>query len=151
MSRTFRAVATAPPATVPIRVPLARPDISEAEVAEVVSVLRTPWLSMGPKLREFEEQFARFVGVPHAVGVANGTCGLHLALRAVGLRRGTDVITTPFTFVATANVLLLEGANPVFVDVDPLTFNLTPRDVESAIDRLYLRRNGQLVDRKSVV
>ncbi len=131
-----------------IRIPLSRPDISETEVEEVLAVLRTPWLSMGPKIREFEERFAAFLGVRHAVAVANGTCGLHLAIRAIGVQAGAEVITTPFSFVATANVLLFERATPVFVDVDPLTLNITPEGIGAVIDREYVRRDGRLV-RKS--
>jgi perosamine synthetase len=132
-----------------IRIPLSRPDISETEVGEVLGVLRTPWLSMGPKIREFEERFAAFVGTRHAVAVANGTCGLHLAIRAVGLQAGAEVITTPFSFVASANVLLFERATPVFVDVDPLTLNITPGGVREVLDREYVRQGGRLVRRSS--
>jgi len=124
------------------RIPLARPDLSEAEVAEVLAVLRTPWLSMGPKVLEFEAAFAAFVGTRHAVAVANGTCGLHLALRAVGVGPGTEVLTTPFSFVATANAVLFERARPVFVDVDPQTLNLTPDGVAALLTRDYIPRDG---------
>jgi perosamine synthetase len=132
---------------VSIRIPLAQPDISEMETREVLNVLRTPYLSMGPKVLEFEERFAAFCGVRYAVAVANGTCGLHLALRATGIQAGEEVITTPFSFVATANVILFERATPVFVDVEPSTLNLTPEGVQGAIDRLYVRRNGRMVSR----
>lgn len=128
-------------------IPLSRPDLSETEVEEVLGVLRTPWLSMGPKIREFEERVAAFVGVRHAIAVANGTCGLHLATRAVGVRPDAEVITTPFSFVATANVLLFERATPVFVDVDPQTLNLTPQGVQAVIERDYVSRDGQMVRR----
>ena len=130
-----------------IRIPLSRPDLSETEIEEVLSVLRTPWLSMGPKLLEFEKRFAAFIGVRHAVAVSSGTAGLHLALRAVGVRSGVDVITTPFTFVATINPILFERATPVFVDVDPHTLNLTPDGVQAIIDRLYVSHNGQMIHR----
>lgn len=129
------------------QIPLSRPDLSAMEVEEVLSVLRTPWLSMGPKIQEFEERFARHLGVGHAVAVANGTCGLHLAVRAIGVQPGAEVITTPFSFVATANVLLFERATPVFVDVDPQTLNLTPEAVQTVIDRWYVRRDGRMVHR----
>lgn len=132
-----------------IRIPLSRPDISTTEVEEVLGVLRTPWLSMGPKIREFEERFAAFLGVRHAVGVANGTCGLHLAVRAVGIQPGAEVITTPFTFVATANVLLVEHATPVFVDVDPHTLNITPESVDALIQREYALRDGRWISKRS--
>lgn len=132
-----------------IRIPLSRPDLSETEVAEVLSVLRTPWLSMGPKVQEFEELFATFVGVRHGIAVSSGTSGLHLATRAIGIGAGTDVITTPFSFVATTNVLLFEGARPVFVDVDPVTLNLTPEAVSAVIDREYARSDGKWLRRST--
>ncbi|MDR7519614.1 MAG: DegT/DnrJ/EryC1/StrS family aminotransferase [Armatimonadota bacterium] len=129
------------------QIPLSRPDLSEVEVEEVLSVLRTPWLSMGPKVVEFEERFAAFVGVRHAIAVANGTCGLHLALRAVGVRPGVDVITTPFTFIASANVILFEQATPVFCDVDPQTLNLAPEAVEALIRSRYRPQCDRWVNR----
>lgn len=129
------------------QIPLSRPDLSEMEIEEVLGVLRTPWLSLGPKVLEFEERFAAFVGVRHAVAVANGTCGLHLALRAIGAAPGMHVITTPFTFAATANVVLFERAVPVFVDIDPKTLNLTPEMVKAVIDRDYVQREGSPVRR----
>ncbi|MDR7523570.1 MAG: DegT/DnrJ/EryC1/StrS family aminotransferase [Armatimonadota bacterium] len=128
-------------------IPLSRPDLSEVEVEEVLSVLRTPWLSMGPKVVEFEERFAAFVGVRHAIAVANGTCGLHLALRAVGVRPGVEVITTPFTFIASANVILFEQATPMFCDVDPQTLNLTPEAVEALIRSRYRPQGDRWVNR----
>ena len=129
------------------RIPLSRPDISPAEIEEVLGVLRTPFLSMGPKVVEFEQHFAAFLGVQHAVAVANGTCGLHLALRAVGVGPGTEVLTTPFTFVATANAILVAGGRPVFVDVDAQTLNVTPDGVAAAIARDYVPREDGLVHR----
>jgi len=119
------------------RIPLSRPDISDLEVAEVLSVLRTPTLSLGPKLREFEERMAAILNVRHAVAVSSGTAGLHLAVRAAGIGVGDEVITTPFSFVASANALLFERAVPVFVDIDDDTLNLTPEGVDEAIERLY--------------
>lgn len=129
------------------RIPLSRPDITEAEIQEVLGVLRTPWLSMGPKIAEFERLAAEFLGVRHAIAVANGTCGLHLAVRAAGIGPGDEVITTPFSFVATANVLLFERARPIFVDVEPQTLNLTPEAIEAVIRRDYVRRDGRWVRR----
>ena len=112
------------------RIPLSRPDISDLEVAEVLSVLRTPTLSLGPKLREFEERMAAILNVRHAVAVSSGTAGLHLAVRAAGIGVGDEIITTPFSFVASANALLFERAVPVFVDIDDDTLNLTPEGVD---------------------
>jgi perosamine synthetase len=129
------------------RIPLARPDLTAAEVAAVTEVVRSGHLSMGPKVVEFERQFAAYLGVRHAVAVANGTCGLHLALRAAGVGPGTEVLTTPFTFVATANAVLMAGGRPVFVDIDPETLNLTPGAVRAAIAGEYAFRDGRPVHR----
>jgi perosamine synthetase len=131
------------------RIPLSRPDISEAEVQEVLSVLRTPVLSLGPKLREFEERMASFLDVRHTVAVSSGTAALHLAIRAAGIDEAAEVITTPFSFIASSNVLLFERAVPVFVDVDEQTLNLTPEAVDETIRRLYTPTRGGLVNRHS--
>ncbi len=116
-----------------MRIPLSAPDISDAEIAAVVEVLRTPHLSLGPKLDEFERLAAEYAGTTHAVAVNSGTSGLHLCVRALGIRRGDEVITTPFSFIASSNVLLYEGAKPVFVDVDPHTLNIDPSKIEDAV------------------
>jgi len=115
------------------RVPLSRPDITDAEIDAVVAVLRTPNLSLGPKLPEFEERFAAYVGTKHAVAVNSGTSALHLLVRAVGIGPGDEVVTTPFSFVASANCALFEGAKPVFVDIDEATWNLDVARLESAV------------------
>jgi perosamine synthetase len=116
-----------------VRIPLSSPDISDAEIDAVVEVLRTPNLSLGPKLVEFERAIAVYAGTSHAVAINSGTSGLHLCVRALGLRAGDEVITTPFSFVASTNVLLFESAIPVFVDVDPSTLNIDPERIEAAI------------------
>lgn len=116
-----------------IHIPLARPDIGEAEIQAVTRVLRTPYLSLGPKLVEFEDAIRRLTGAAHAVAVSSGTSGLHLCVRALGFQAGDEVITTPFSFIASANVLLFEGARPVFVDIDPNSLNLDPALVERAL------------------
>jgi perosamine synthetase len=116
-----------------MRIPLSAPDVTEREIEAVADVLRTPHLSLGPKLSEFERDVAAYAGTRHAVAVNSGTSGLHLSVRALGLRDGDEVITTPFSFVASANVLLYERARPVFVDVDPLTLNIDPRRIEAAL------------------
>jgi perosamine synthetase len=130
-------------------IPLSRPDLTEAEVAEVAAVLRTPILSLGPKLREFEERMAALLGVRYAVAVSSGTAGLHLAVRAAGIEDGCEVLTTPFSFVASSNILLMERAVPVFVDVDERLLSLTPEIVEEAIERLYEQTARGLVNRES--
>jgi perosamine synthetase len=96
-------------------------------------VLRSGRLSLGPALAEFEEAFAARIGVPHASAVSSGTAGLHLALRGVGVSDGTEVITSPFSFVASANVAVYERARPVFADIDPVTLNLDPDAAAAAI------------------
>jgi perosamine synthetase len=105
-------------------IPLARPVLGEAEERAVIEVLRSGQLSLGPRVPEFERRFAARVGAPLASAVSSGTAGLHLALRAVGVGEGDEVITSPFSFVASANAALYERARPVFADIDPVTLNL---------------------------
>jgi dTDP-4-amino-4,6-dideoxygalactose transaminase len=114
-------------------IPLARPLLGEAEERRVLEVLRSGRLSLGPRLAEFESAMARRLGVPHACAVSSGTAGLHLAVRAAGIRDGDEVITSPLSFVASANVVVYERATPVFVDVDPVTLNLDPAAAEAAV------------------
>jgi len=114
-------------------IPLAKPVLGEAEERAVIEVLRSGQLSLGPKLGEFERLFAERVGAPHASAVSSGTAGLHLALRAVGVEAGDEVITSPFSFVASANAIVYEGATPVFAEIDPVTLNLDPVAAEAAI------------------
>ena len=114
-------------------IPLARPVLGEAEEQRVFEVLRSGRLSLGPLLGEFERAFAERVGAEHASAVSSGTAGLHLALRAVGVSDGDEVITSPFSFVASANVALFERARPVFADIDPVTFNLDPDAAAAAV------------------
>lgn len=114
--------------------PFALPDIGEEEIAEVVDSLRSGWLTTGPKTRRFEKEFAEFLGDGlEAIAVNSATAGLHLALEATGIAPGDEVITTPYTFTASAEVIRYLGADPVFVDIDPLTFNIDPAKVEQAI------------------
>jgi perosamine synthetase len=115
------------------RVPLARPWIDEREEELVLDVLRSGRLSLGPTIDRFEELIAERVGAPHAAAVSSGTAGLHMLVRAAGIGEGDEVITTPLSFAATANCFLFEGATPVFVDVDPKTWNIDPAAVEAAI------------------
>jgi perosamine synthetase len=113
--------------------PLAKPVLGEAEEEAVLGVLRSGQLSLGPRLAEFERLFAARVGAPHACAVSSGTAGLHLALRAVGVEAGDEVVTSPFSFVASANAAVYEGARPVFADIDPVTLNLDPAAAEAAV------------------
>jgi perosamine synthetase len=114
-------------------VPLARPVIGEAEEQAVLEVLRSGQLSLGPRVPVFEERFAARVGAAHASAVSSGTSGLHLALRAVGVGAGDEVVTSPFSFVASANAPVFEHARPVFADIDPVTLNLDPAAAAAAI------------------
>jgi perosamine synthetase len=114
-------------------IPLAQPWIGVLEEERVLAVLRSGRLSLGPMLREFEEGFAARVGAPLASAVSSGTAGLHLALRAVGVSEGDEVVTSPFSFVASANVAVYERARPVFADIDPLTLNLDPDAAAAAV------------------
>lgn len=107
-------------------IPLAQPVLGPEEEAAVIEVLRSGQLSLGPRVPEFERAFASWVGARHACAVSSGTAGLHLALRAVGVKEGDEVVTSPFSFVASANAILFEGAKPVFADIDPRTLNLDP-------------------------
>lgn len=114
-------------------IPLARPVLGEAEEQAVLEVLRSGQLSLGPRLEEFERRFAAFVGTPHACAVSSGTAGLHLALRAAGVSDGDEVVTSPFSFVASANAAVYERARPVFADIDPATLNLDPDAAAAAV------------------
>jgi perosamine synthetase len=114
-------------------IPLAMPALGEKEERAVVEVLRSGRLSLGPLLEKFERAFADVVRARFASAVSSGTAGLHLALRAVGVKDGDEVITSPFSFVASANAALYERARPVFADIDPLTLNLDPEAAAAAV------------------
>jgi perosamine synthetase len=114
-------------------IPLSSPDITEAEIAAVTAVLRTPHLSLGPELTAFESALAHYHSVPHAIAVSSGTAGLHMALLTLGIGEGDEVIVPSFAFIAVANAVLHVNATPVFADIDPLTLNLTTSTVERAL------------------
>ena len=114
-------------------IPLARPVLGTAEEDAVIEVLRSGQLSLGPRVAAFERAFAARLGVAHASACASGTAGLHLALRAAGVSDGDEVVTTPFSFVASANAVVFERARPVFADIDPRTLNLDPDAAAAAI------------------
>ncbi len=117
----------------PERIPLARPSLGDREEELVVEVLRSGRLSLGPMLERFENDFAAYLGVDDAVAVSSGTAGLHLGVRGMGWGPGDEVLTSPFSFVASANCLVYEGVKPVFCDVDPVTLNLDPDAAETAV------------------
>ena len=116
-----------------MRIPLSAPDITEADIEAVVDVLRTPRLSIGPKMEDFEEAVAEVAGVPYGVAVSSGTAGLHLCLCALGIGEGDEVILPSFTFIAAGNAVLYQRATPVFVDIDPINLNLDSGRLEEKI------------------
>ncbi len=131
------------PPTFPI--PMSSPDLSEAERLAVAAVMNTTMLSMGQEITAFEQAFQSLTGLPHAIAVNSGTAGLHLCVRAAGIADGDLAITTPFSFVASTNVLLFERAVPVFVDVEPCTGNIDPALVRQAAADLM--QGGQAAKR----
>lgn len=116
-----------------MRVHLSRPDITDVEIEAVNEVIRSPILALGPKVKEFEDCIAKYVGRKYGVAVNSGTSGLHLLIKALGIGEGDEVITTPFSFIASSNCILYERAKPVFVDVEPETGNIAPELIEAAI------------------
>lgn len=119
--------------TISTDIPLSRPDVRKRDIEYVVSVLKTPHLSLGPVLQKFEKRLAKSTGSKFAVATSSGTSALHLALKAVDVKRGDGVITTPFSFIASANVILYEGAIPIFADIDRRTLNIDPQEVEKIL------------------
>ncbi len=116
-----------------IRIPLAKPEITDEDRDAVLDVLRTPYLSMGPKLAEFEQAICDYTGSTYAVAVNSGTSALQIAVRALNIERGSEVILPSFTFSALLNVILQEGLRPKFADIDPETYNVTPELVAAAM------------------
>lgn len=127
------------------KIPMSSPDLTDADRQAVIDVIQTPILSMGRRILEFEQVFCQHTGRKHAIGVNSGTAGLHLCVRAAGIAPGDLVITTPFSFVASSNVLLFENAIPVFVDVQPRTGNIDPALVADAARNIekYLPPNNR--------
>lgn len=117
-------------------IPIAKPQIGEEEKKAVLEVLNSGTIAQGPRVKAFEEKFARMCGVKYAIATTSGTTALHVALLAHGIGPGDEVITSPFTFIASANSVLYTGAKPVFVDIDPLTFNIDSKKIEAAITEL---------------
>ena len=116
-----------------LSIPLSNPDITDRECRAVLEVLQSSNLSLGPKVLEFERKIAAYAGRRHAVAVNSGTSGLHLVVKSLGLGPGDEVITTPFSFIASSNCLLYEGVKPIFVDIEPTTYNINPDQIEQAI------------------
>jgi perosamine synthetase len=112
---------------------LAKPVLTDEDKQAVIKVMNSNWHSLGPKKKEFEQNFAKFCGTKYSLAVNSGTSALHLCMLASGIKEGDEIITSPFSFIASANCALMCGARPVFVDVDPKTFNLDPKKIEQAI------------------
>lgn len=137
-------------------VPVARPHLGREEVSAAERAILSGWVTQGPEVAAFEREFAAFVGAPHACAVSSGTTALHLALLAVGVRPGDEVITVSHSYIATANSIRYCGARPVFVDIDPATFNIDCARIEGAIsDRaraiLCVHQMGMPCDLKKVI
>lgn len=116
-----------------MKIPLSQPDLTWLERKAVLDVMESSYLSLGPKLPEFERAMAKYIGVKHAIAVNSGTSGLHLIVRALGIGHHDEVITTPFSFISSANCILMENAKPVFVDINAETYNIDPDKIEAAI------------------
>src|SRR5579862_8045165 len=116
-----------------LRVPFHRADIGDDEIAAVASVIRSGWLTMGEKTFQFEQEFAQYVGASHAIAVSSCTAALHLALEAIGLKPGDEVLIPTTTFTATAEAVTYLQGKPVLVDVDPVSMNIDPQDVKRRI------------------
>ena len=133
----------------PAFLPFAMPDLTEAEIEAVVAVLRRGWLTTGPEVQAFQQEFAEYVGVEHAVAVNSCTAALHLALEAAGVGPGDEVLTATITFTATAEVVEYLGARTRFVDVGRTDLNLDAAVVREVIEREYARRDGEWRHRES--
>lgn len=115
-------------------IPIAKPFLDDNETKAVSEVLKSGVIAQGPKVRELEEKFAKFCGTKYAIAVNSGTAALHTALHVAGIKQGDEVITTPFTFIATANTILMQQAKPVFVDIEEETFNIDPEKIGKKIN-----------------
>lgn len=136
--------------------PIAKPYITKKEEHAVLSVLRSGILSIGPWQDRFEKEFARAIGTKYACAVSSGTAGLHLALLSASIKEGDEVITSPFSFIASANSILYVGAKPIFVDIDPVTYNMDPKKIEEKINKktkaiLVVHIFGQSADMKPIM
>jgi UDP-4-amino-4-deoxy-L-arabinose-oxoglutarate aminotransferase len=116
-------------------IPMSKPFFSQAEIDAVVQVLKSGWITSGPKCKEFEEKFADFIGVRHALSLSSGTGGMHIILKALGIGQGDEVITPSMTFASTVNQIVLAGARPVFADIDYDTLLIRPQDIEKLITK----------------
>lgn len=139
-----------------MKYPIAKPYITKKEEKYVLKVLHSDVLSIGPYVKEFEKKFAKFIGTKYACAVSSGTAGLHLAMISAGIKPGDEVITSPFSFIASSNSILYVGARPVFIDIDPLTYNLDPKEIEKKINKktkaiLVVHIFGQSADMDPII
>lgn len=139
-----------------MKYPIAKPHINQKDKKAVMEVLNSGNLSLGPKYKEFEEKFAQKIGTKYACSVSSGTAGLHLAMIAAGIGLGDEVITSPFSFIASSNSVLYVGAKPVFVDIDPTTYNMDPTKIEEKINKktkaiLVVHIFGQTTDMDPII
>jgi perosamine synthetase len=118
-----------------VKIPIAKPDIGKDEIQAVIETMKSGWVTQGEKVKEFEESFAKYCGVKYGVAVSSGTAALHIALTALDIGRGDEVITTPLSCVATTNPIVYLNAKPVFVDVDPITLNMNPALIEKKVTK----------------
>jgi dTDP-4-amino-4,6-dideoxygalactose transaminase len=118
--------------------PFALPSIDEEEINEVIDTLKSKWITSGPKTKIFEQQFAKYLGVKHAIAVNSGTAALHLALESIGVGKGDQIITSPFTFTATAETIRYLGAEPIFIDIEEDTFNIDVSRIEQFLENANL-------------
>ena len=138
------------------KIPVATPIFSEAEAEAVYDVMRSGWVTMGPKVAEFEQAFAAYVGVKHAIAMSNGTVTLHAALAALGIGPGDEVVVPTLTYISTANVVLYQGADLRLCECDPLTYNVRVQDIEAVLSPrtkaiIAVDMNGMPVDYDSIV
>ena len=118
-----------------MKIPLSNPDITELEKAKVLEVLNTPNISLGPKLDDFEKKLCNYIGSKYTVAVSSGTSGLHLCIRALDIKEGNEVLTTPFSFIASANCILFERAKPLFIDIDEKTLNIDINELSNIVKK----------------
>lgn len=133
---------------IPKTIPFSLPDIDEEDIAEVVDTLKSGWITTGPKVARFEMEFARFIGVPYALALNSATAGLHLALEAIHIQPDEKVITTPFTFAATAEVIQYCGADPIFIDIEPKNLNIDPLKIQKFCEEECGVEGERLIHRK---
>ena len=120
------------------KVPLSNPDIIDKDIEAVLGVMKTRFLSIGPKVVEFEKRMSEYAGVKYAVAVNSGTSALHLIIRGMGIKEGDKVLTTPFSFISSSNCILFEKATPLFVDIEDKTLNIDLEKVKEKLESLSL-------------